>query len=599
MQDFKNLNDSEFFIESEELMPQKKQGFFVGMVKGVADAACAFGNGMAALGESIAEITVLAVKSAAKATCAGFVKLINALKPVVNKGRTVLKLLLLKALMPFVSMYSGVRTLSQRYEIVNDGCGKKTAISDCIKTAGHMLWGTRRNLGKAFNVAAPIASIVFFASLFNYISGLEYAVSVEYNGQELGFIETEGDVEQAQVEVLKRISYVDGNETVSFSPKFSLKIIDAECHYMGTNELADKMIVNSSEELAQAYGIYIGEDFYGAVAQEDLDAVNSELDKILNSYSDISGAYNVAFVTKPDLTSGLYLTESIISVEEAAELFNSKVTVDASYTIELGDTPSSIAAKNGMTLESLTELNPNIENICFVGVKVNVTKEQSFLPVSYCMEKVSTSNIAYSSVSVDDNTITKGDQEIAVAGEDGVLETTEEVVYIDGDIQSRRTVNTAVIKEPVTEEIHVGTKEPVQYAYYPNTEYTGAIENLGTGTFNRPVNTGYVSCQFSSWHHGVDIATDYGTPIYAADDGTVIISGWHGSYGNYVMIDHGNGYVTLYAHASALNVEAGTQVTKGTQIAEVGSTGYSFGNHVHFEIRQNGAYTNPLNYISE
>lgn len=599
MQDFKNLEDSEFFIETEELMPQKKQGFFVGMVQKAADAARAFGSGMTALGESIAEITVLAVKSAAKATASGFVKLLNALKPVAEKGKTVLKLLLLKALMPFVSMYSGVRTLSQRYEIVSEGCGKKTAVKDCAKTAGYMLWGTRKNLSTAFNVVAPIASIVFFVSLFNYISGLEYAVSVEYNGQELGFIETEGDVEQAQVEVLKRISYVDGNETVSFSPKFSLKIIDAECHYMGTNELADKMIVNSSEELAQAYGIYIGEEFYGAVSQEDYEAVNAELDKILDSYNDISGAYNVAFVTEPDLTSGLYLTESIISVDAASELFNSKITVEDSYTIELGDTPASIAAKNGMTLESLTELNPNIENICFVGVKVNVTKQQSFLPVTYCVEKISTSNIAYSSVSVDDSSITRGEQEVAVAGEDGVLETTEEVVYIDGDIESRRTVDTIVIKEPVTEEIHVGTKEPVQYAYYPNTEYTGAIENLGTGTFIRPVNTGYISCNYSSWHRAIDIATDYGTPIYAADDGTVIVSGWHYSYGNYVMIDHGNGFVTLYAHASALNIEAGAQVTKGTQIAAVGSTGNSSGNHIHFEIRQNGAYTNPLNYVSE
>lgn len=591
----KNFNDSEFFLETEELMPAKKASIFskIGsIVSGVF-------NSVATLGESITAITVLAAKSFVKMSLGAIKKLGTFLKPNLCKAHSILKLLIIKALMPFIGIYSGVRTLRDRYSIVRLGCGKKFAVRDCAKTSFHMLWGSRRHLASAFNIAAPIASIVFFASLFNYISGLEYAVSVEYNGQELGFIETEGDIEQAQVEVQKRISYVDGNETVSFTPKFSLKIIDSEAHYMGTNELADKMIVNSSQELAQAYGLYINEEFFGAVSADDYSAVVSELDDILASYSSVSGAYDIKFVNEPTFTSGLYLAESIISLEDAQNLFASTVEAETSYTIQAGDTPETIAAKNNMTVEELENLNPNINSVCYAGAKVTVTKEQSFLPVTYSVEKKSTNDIAYSSVSIEDASLTKGKEEIAVAGENGVLETTEEVVYIDGVISSKKVISTNVIKEPVTEEIHIGTKEPVQYAYYPNSEYTGPIENLGTGSFIRPCTTGYVSCQFSSWHHGVDIATDKGTPIYAADDGTVIVSGWHYSYGNYVMIDHGNGYVTLYAHASALNTEAGAQVTKGTKIAEVGSTGNSSGNHVHFEIRQNGAYTNPLNYISE
>lgn len=591
----KNFNDSEFFLETEELMPAKKAS----VISKVSSIVSGVFNSVATLGESITAITVLAAKSLVKMSLGAIKKLGTFLKPNLCKAHSILKLLIIKALMPFIGIYSGVRTLRDRYSIVKLGCGKKIAVRDCAKTSFHMLWGTRRHLATAFNIAAPIASIVFFASLFNYISGLEYAVSVEYNGQELGFIETEGDIEQAQVEVQKRISYVDGNETVSFTPKFSLKIIDSEAHYMGTNELADKMIVNSSQELAQAYGLYINDEFFGAVSTDDYSAVVAELDDILASYSSVSGAYDIRFINEPTFTSGLYLTESIISLEDAQNLFASTVEAESSYTIQAGDTPETIAAKNNMTIEELESLNPNINSVCYAGAKVTVTKEQNFLPVTYCIEKKSTNDIAYSSVSVEDASLTKGKEEIAVAGENGVLETTEEVVYIDGVISSKKVISTNVIKEPVTEEIHIGTKEPVQHAYYPNSEYTGPIENLGTGSFIRPCTTGYVSCQFSSWHHGVDIATDKGTPIYAADDGTVIISDWHYSYGNYVMIDHGNGYVTLYAHASALNTEAGAQVTKGTKIAEVGSTGNSSGNHVHFEIRHNGAYTNPLNYISE
>ena len=101
----------------------------------------------------------------------------------------------------------------------------------------------------------------------------------------------------------------------------------------------------------------------------------------------------------------------------------------------------------------------------------------------------------------------------------------------------------------------------------------------------------------TKYHSGMDIAVDYGTPILAADSGTVIYSGWLGGYGYAVMIDHGSGLVTLYAHNQSLNVYEGQYVTKGTCIAYAGSTGYSTGPHCHFEVRLHGEVTEPLNYL--
>lgn len=100
-------------------------------------------------------------------------------------------------------------------------------------------------------------------------------------------------------------------------------------------------------------------------------------------------------------------------------------------------------------------------------------------------------------------------------------------------------------------------------------------------------------------HTGVDIASSgiNGTAIYAAKGGTVIKAGYNRGYGNYVLIDHGGGYATLYGHASVLNVSAGQAVTKGDVIGKVGSSGYSTGPHLHFEIIKNGEYTNPLDYF--
>ena len=128
----------------------------------------------------------------------------------------------------------------------------------------------------------------------------------------------------------------------------------------------------------------------------------------------------------------------------------------------------------------------------------------------------------------------------------------------------------------------------------------------GTGRFIWPCH-GTITSSFgwrthpvfgtTKYHSGMDIGVDYGTPILAADSGTVIYSGWLGGYGYAVMIDHGSGLVTLYGHNQALNVYEGQYVTKGTCIAYAGSTGYSTGPHCHFEVRLHGEVTEPLNYL--
>ncbi len=103
----------------------------------------------------------------------------------------------------------------------------------------------------------------------------------------------------------------------------------------------------------------------------------------------------------------------------------------------------------------------------------------------------------------------------------------------------------------------------------------------------------------SSYHKGIDIAASSGTPIVAAGDGSVVISTYSSSAGNYIMLSHGNGLYTVYMHCSRLLVGVGETVTKGQQIATVGSTGISTGAHLHFGVSVSGEYVNPLNYVSQ
>jgi murein DD-endopeptidase MepM/ murein hydrolase activator NlpD len=134
----------------------------------------------------------------------------------------------------------------------------------------------------------------------------------------------------------------------------------------------------------------------------------------------------------------------------------------------------------------------------------------------------------------------------------------------------------------------------------------GNVAYRGTGQMVFPSN-GEITSSFGwrmhpilgyeRFHAGIDFGADYGSNIFAADDGVVIFAGWYGGYGNAVIIDHGGSITTLYGHASELFVQEGQSVQQGSTIASVGSTGLSTGPHLHFEVRQNGEPVDPMNYL--
>lgn len=99
------------------------------------------------------------------------------------------------------------------------------------------------------------------------------------------------------------------------------------------------------------------------------------------------------------------------------------------------------------------------------------------------------------------------------------------------------------------------------------------------------------------FHSGIDLAAKSGTPIACAGAGIITFAGWKGGYGYCIMVDHGNGYETLYGHCSKLNAKEGQVVSTGKTIAYVGRTGVATGPHLHFEVRKNGSYQNPMRYF--
>ena len=130
--------------------------------------------------------------------------------------------------------------------------------------------------------------------------------------------------------------------------------------------------------------------------------------------------------------------------------------------------------------------------------------------------------------------------------------------------------------------------------------YSGPVPedaSTGTGSFGWPA-AGQITQGYWDRHRAIDIGSWEGAPVIAADSGYVVAAGWDdGGYGRMVVIDHGNGFQTLYAHLQVYYVEAGSSVAKGQAIAEVGTTGNSTGPHLHFEVRKNQVQRNPFGFL--
>ncbi len=129
---------------------------------------------------------------------------------------------------------------------------------------------------------------------------------------------------------------------------------------------------------------------------------------------------------------------------------------------------------------------------------------------------------------------------------------------------------------------------------------SSGVSYSGSGTFVWPVSgpvTSTFGWRWGRMHEGIDIGAPTGAPIVAAGPGSVIFSGWMGGYGNLVVVDHGGGLATAYAHMSQIGASLGQQVAQGQVIGYVGCTGHCFGSHLHFEVRVNGAARDPLGYL--
>lgn len=249
------------------------------------------------------------------------------------------------------------------------------------------------------------------------------------------------------------------------------------------------------------------------------------------------------------------------------------------YVIQSGDTVSGIAEKFGISEETILWANDMEEDD-----KIKVGQSLKILPVTGVMHTVKRGETIYS--------IAKkyGLEDAAEA--QGILNYPFNT-FLDDEKFTLAVGQKLVVPDGV---IPKKTYEPRPTYARITTPDAGVVS--ATGRFVWPA-SGRISQGYRFYHKAIDIANKAGGPILAADSGKVMVAGWPDNYGygNRVVIDHGNGYKTLYAHMSRIRVVSGQSVNRGDVIGDMGSTGRSTGTHLHFEIRKGSFLDNPMNYL--
>jgi murein DD-endopeptidase MepM/ murein hydrolase activator NlpD len=338
--------------------------------------------------------------------------------------------------------------------------------------------------------------------------------------------------------------------------------------------------------------LYINDRFYGATTNPV--TLQNALNLRLESHVPDNPTARVEYVSNVDIRTGLFPVSAIREVGRLRDLINSEVAGERMYTVVRNDTPSQIALKNGISLDELVRLNPNILRRLLPGDQIVISHSVPFLGIKTTLEEVYEQTTPFETRRVENSSRYRGYTNVSVRGRNGTTRITAEVTYVNGVEAERVIKNTTVLEAPVTEVVEIGTRTAVPLPAAAVSASIGSGSNLAWPTHSRRISVGLHGYR---GHTGIDIPDRIGTPIFSADDGYVVsVRHLAYGYGRHLLIDHGNGMQTLYAHCSQIFVQAGQTVTKGQHIAAIGSTGRSTGPHLHFEIRVNGRIMNPLHY---
>lgn len=458
-----------------------------------------------------------------------------------------------------------------------------------------------------------VASVLFAGlGISSGFSGEQEGIQTIYHiysdGQYVGELANIDDLEKIKEEKMKEA--VSEYKNLPLTIGSDLSVVEEKVFSVGTD---DSQVLGQLQDMlsveAEAMGINIGGESvlyvkdkaaYDEVIKElklqtvseeeliEFEARKQSTESLPPLKKNETRLVNIEFSKELQAEEGKTAPDEVLGVEDALTLLNKGTLEEKKYTVQAGDVLGKIASAHNMKTQQLLDLNPNIteDTLLQIGDELNVTVLEPFVEVEAHYETKKIEPIQYKKLTEKDETKFKGEQRVKQEGTDGKKAVTQIVRKKNGTVIGKSVAEEHVIVEPVHEVTVVGTK---------------VIPSRGTGNFVWPADGGYISSQMGKrWgrvHQGIDIARPSSRSIFAADNGVVTQVGYHGTYGNRIVITHNNGYETLYAHLSSIEVKVGQTVPQGTKIGVMGSTGRSTGMHLHFEVLKHGSNIDPLSLL--
>lgn len=519
-----------------------------------------------------------------------------------------------------------------------------------------------RPLNRIANFFAPIFGLAILAGAIAFFNQFTFALRVEYNGESIGYIAQESDFYEARDAMLARLineEYIPPEDTI---PTLSLAVAK-EKDLLTKEELTDAIMRSSGNELVDASGFYLEGKFLGALEDgnefllymdkvlnnyrtgEEHETVQftknirledgvypvsslmtvSNLQSYLRSNKElrrsytarpgetieaIAKRYGLTLEEMYDLNTELeeYLTalrqqqlgydpDSVILPDSGTPADEAPTDAAADNTADSTDptTPAEDAESGetttGTPMQTIS-LIP-LEQVPLQGdEELLVVQMDVELGIQVTRRETYMANVQFGTTYQDNNKKPIGDTSVISAGIYGQDEVVADVTYIDGVRVGETVLSRTRLKDPVNQVIARGTQTIDDY-----------FASTG-GRFIWPADGGFFYGSLGSYggHTGMDIACPMGTTVRASKAGTVTTAlnyGWNYGYGRTVVINHGYGQVTRYAHMSNVTVTVGQYVKQGQVIGYSGSSGNSTGPHLHFEIRIDGAIKAPENYIGK
>ncbi len=459
------------------------------------------------------------------------------------------------------------------------------------------------------------------------------ALELYIDGERVGFVKSREvyyaalDIAEDNLSNLLGLSYKIPNGTTSY------KVVNVQKpEYISDTEIASALMKSSEKYLATGYGLYIDDTLVAVsesymimekILNETLALYNSLYSSTKNEDEIISFANSVTIkettVPKSVIKSNEQIRE-ILGLDSLAQLSDLLLRDDSTDVPELTplDVSLMLPGLDSITSVDISQSLPE-DSVYYVDAASNdaasnsdTADESDAAPgnVDEILGEEDATVLTFKTVEVEtfteimpcdveytyDGDVLEGRKIISTPGVDGIKRATYEVSYVGDDEIGRKLISEEIIKEPVAKKVKIGTR--------PASEFDRATSV--TGTFIMPCN-GTITSYFSGrnlfgsyeFHGALDICSTLGTPIYATDGGEVVFVGRNGTYGMCIIIDHGDGIESLYAHLSAYAVEVGDKVGQGWKIGEMGATGRVTGVHLHFEVRVNGVRQNPMDYLNQ